>query len=125
MSWRNGVSTGLDGASFAWFGYFLTKLKLHTEIVLLLKVLQISQRVGALPGSGGLRGTIKVLAAAAGWDWRPSLGFSQPEQVEALKGGLDEETFWKLCALIFAVLLKSLCRKSHGQCWVIWRLVSC
>lgn len=61
--------------------------------------------MGAFPGSGGLRGSIQVLAAAAGWDRGLSLGFAQPQQVEALQGGFDEEAFWELCALVLAVLL--------------------
>lgn len=78
--------------------------------------------MGAFPGSSRLRGPIQVLAAAARWDRGPSLGLVQPQQVEALQGGFDEEAFRELCALVLVVLLQSLCGEGHGQGGVVRRL---
>ena len=83
-------------------GAFHGGFNLHAQILLLLISLlpvQVSQRVGAFPGSGGLRGSVQVLAAAARWDRGPSGGFTQPQQAEALEGGFDEEALRRtLCA---------------------------
>lgn len=71
--------------------------------------MQISQRVGTLPGPSLLYRTIKVLTAATGRDRPLSLGFAQPQQVEAFQGGFDKEAFRELGPLVFAILLESLC----------------
>lgn len=69
--------------------------------------MQISQRVGTLPGPGLLLRTVQVLTAATGRDGPRPLGFAQPQEVEALQGGFDKEAFGELGALVFAVLLES------------------
>lgn len=103
------ISTDLGGA----VGSFLRGCKLHTHICFLLLIsllpVQISQGVGAFPGSSRLWGTIQVFTAATGWNGRLSLGFSQPKQVESFQGGFDEEASRELCALVLTVLLQSLC----------------
>lgn len=112
LRWHTLVSQDLGGAAVARFGSFLCGFQLHYQILLLLISLlpvQVSQRVGAFPGSGRLWGSIQVLTAAAGKDGGLSLGFAQPQQVEALQGGFNEEAFWELCALVPAVLLQGLC----------------
>lgn len=102
--------TDLCGAAVARFGTFLGEFKLHTKVPLLnvLIPVQVSQRMRAFPGPSGLRGPIQVLTAATGWDGGVSLGLSQPQQVKTPQGGLGEETFGELGALVLVVLLQSL-----------------